>query len=298
MPAVTIGNAAERRTLAEAVRAAILTVHAAAGLASGADPQTQRLLRASEGLSRSALAVLLASPPGASPQQPRAPRPVDAPRRRRRPRGKRSRGPKDTAMEEDGTEKPEPSGDAPAVNRDAAATVSGPTAVELPSGCPASCNASVRAPARAPLPLLQVVGRAGASEELDDRWADDMPELRRDQPLDAKRFKPGKTSEGGAVVSLTSCPPSSPLATSAVQPPGLVELRQKGETELYDTLIFQQLYPDGLSRWKSTWDPMSMWIFDPTVGGWEFVQLGEDGKCKNVVKRREDLVMSPPFSSW
>ena len=200
-------------------------------------------------------------------------------------------------MDEDGTEKPEPPGDAPAANRDAAATASGPTAVELPPGCPHSCSASVRSPARAPLPLLQVVGRAGASEELDDRWADDMPELRRDQPLDAKRFKPGKTSEGGAVVSLTSSPPSSPPATSAVQPPGLVELRQKGETELYDTLIFQQLYPDGLSRWKSTWDPSSMWIFDPTVGGWEFVQLGEDGKCKDL-KRWEDLVMSPPFSSW
>ena len=114
MPAVT-GNTAERRTLAEAVRAAILTVHAAAGLACCADQQTQRPLRASEGLSRSALAVLLASPPDASPQQPRAQRPDDAPPRRRRPRGKRSRrGPKATAMDEDATTEPEPSGDAPA----------------------------------------------------------------------------------------------------------------------------------------------------------------------------------------
>jgi hypothetical protein len=114
MPAVT-GTTADRRTLAEAVRAAILTVHAAAGLACCADQQTQRLLRASEGLSRSALAVLLASPPDASPQQPRAQRPDDAPPRRRRPRGKRSRrGPKATAMDEDATTEPEPSGDAPA----------------------------------------------------------------------------------------------------------------------------------------------------------------------------------------
>jgi hypothetical protein len=120
MPAVT-GVTAERRTLAEAVRAAILTVHAAAGLACCADQQTQRLLRASEGLSRSALAVLLASPPDASPQQPRAPRPDDAPPRRRRPRGKRShRGPKATAMDEDATTEPEPSGDAPAPNLAAA----------------------------------------------------------------------------------------------------------------------------------------------------------------------------------
>ena len=140
MPAVTIGNAAERRTLAEAVRAAILTVHAAAGLASGADPQTQRLLRASEGLSRWALAVLLASPPGASPQLPRDPRPLDAPRRRRRPRGKRSRGPKTTAMDEDVHVKPEPPEDAPAVNRVAAATASGPVAVEMLSSCPDSCS--------------------------------------------------------------------------------------------------------------------------------------------------------------
>jgi hypothetical protein len=114
MPAVT-GTTADRRTLAEAVRAAILTVHAAAGLACCADQQTQRLLRASEGLSRSALAVLLAAPPDASPQQPRAPRPDDAPPRRRRPRGKRSRrGPKATAMDEEATTEPEPSGDAPA----------------------------------------------------------------------------------------------------------------------------------------------------------------------------------------
>jgi hypothetical protein len=113
MPAVT-GITAERRTLAEAVRAAILTVHAAAGLASCADPQTQRLLRASEGLSRSALAVLLAAPPAAtSPHQPRATRPDDAPRRRRRPRGKRGdRGPTATAMDEDVAATPEPSGDA------------------------------------------------------------------------------------------------------------------------------------------------------------------------------------------
>ena len=76
---MAVFGSAERRTLAEAVRAATLTVHAAAGLARCADQQTVRLLRASEGLCRSALAVLLSAPPETSPQQPHASRPDDAP---------------------------------------------------------------------------------------------------------------------------------------------------------------------------------------------------------------------------
>ena len=203
-------------------------------------------------------------------------------------------------MDEDGTEKPEPSGDAPAVNRDAAASASGPA--ELQSSCfraapPPAVSSSVRSPARAPLPLLQVVGRAGASEELDDRWADDLPEL-RDAPLHVKRLRLGKTSEGGAVVSLTSSPPASPLATSAVQPPGLVELRRPGETELHDSLTFIQMRPNGKTLWQSRKNPSFFGTFDTVrVRGWHFGQQDEYDEYE-WEKGPEDLVMSPPLSSW
>ena len=203
-------------------------------------------------------------------------------------------------MDEDGTEKPEPSGDAPAVYRDAAASASGPA--DLQSRClraaptPAD-SSSVRSSARAPLPLLHVEGRAGASEELDDRWADDLPEL-RDQPLHAKRVRVGKISESGAVVSLASSPPAPPLASSAVRPPGLVELRRPGETELFDSMTFQHLRPNGSSLWRSTCHPRYYGIFDTTGvrSGWR-VGIPVNGKFGKGVLL-EDLVMSPPFSSW
>ena len=204
-------------------------------------------------------------------------------------------------MEEDGTEKPEPPGDAPAADRDAAASASGPA--ELQSSCfraapPPAVSSSVRSPARAPLPLLQVVGRAGASEELDDHWADDLPEL-RDAPLHAKRLKLGKISEGGAVVSLTSSPPASPLATSAVQPPGLVELRRPGETELYDSLTFIQMRPHGKTLWQSRKNPSFFGTFDTVrVRGWHFGQFVDEIDEFEWEKGPEDLVMSPPLSSW
>ena len=184
MPAVT-GITAERRTLAEAVRAAILTVHAAAGLASCADQQTQRLLRASEGLSRSALAVLLAAPPDASPQQPRAPRPDDAPRRRRRPRGKRGhRGQKATAMDEDVTTELEPSGGARASGPAAAApgvprralVASGETETGTLSN--STGTLAMRLPFRT---TRKAPESANAQSDLEDEWADG-PGARRVAP--------------------------------------------------------------------------------------------------------------------
>ena len=85
----------------EAARAATMSVHAAAGVASSTSRQAARLLRAAEGLCRTA-SVLLATP---LPQPLVSSTPgVDAaaaPRRRRRPRGKRREGARavDVAME-------------------------------------------------------------------------------------------------------------------------------------------------------------------------------------------------------
>ena len=68
-------------------------------------------------------------------------------------------------MEEDGTEKPEPPGDAPAADRDAAASASGPA--ELQSSCfRAAPTPAVSSPVRrAPLLLQPAVGHAGALVE-------------------------------------------------------------------------------------------------------------------------------------
>ena len=308
MPAVTIGNAAERCTLAEAVRAAILTVHAAAGLASGADPQTQRLLRASEGLSRSALAVLLASPPGTSPQ--RAPRPLDAPRRRR-PRGKRSRGQKATAMEEDGTEKPEPSEDAPAVNRVAAATASGPAAVEMLSSCPDSCSGSVPKKARAPLLLQPVVGHAGAFEVLDDvAWADSLPEVRRPLSLDAKRAKLGRCSEDKAGVSLASNPPTasassgvvqvSPLAASDYPASGFVNAWYRGGGGFAGTYAFILSDEEtDCTVWQDTKDSTRLCARDAATGnGWIYGNPEGKGAPNRLPLDVYETRSSPSTRTW
>lgn len=78
----------------EAVRASVLALHAAVGLTLPVSRQAARLVRAAEGLSRSAVAVLSAPPAvprAASPSAPAA----DAgglPRRHRRRRGVRSGG--------------------------------------------------------------------------------------------------------------------------------------------------------------------------------------------------------------
>ena len=285
MPAV-IGNAAERRTLAEALRAAILTVHAAAGLASCADQQTQRLLRASEGLSRSALAVLLASPPEASLQQPRAPRPDDAPRRRRRPRGRRGdRGQKATAMEEDLTAEPELSGDAPAVDRATAAEASGP--------------ASVPTKARAPFLLQPAVGNAGAPEEIDDAWADHLPEL-RPSSLDAKGVVLGKVSESGAGVALSASFSTASASSGAVQrrvlakatPPEFVEVRLGSENAWYGRYKFIQHTRLGRTLWLHE-ETGSFGVFYAAKGLW-WVGDDPEGMMTPLVEPRTE----PSPSSW
>ena len=148
------------------MRAATLTVHAAAGLARCADQQTVRLLRASGGLCRSALAVLPSAPPATSPQQPRASRPDDAPRRRRRPRGKRgNRGQKDTVKEKDHAE--------PDASDNAAATSlslgSSPAALVLQGSTPAF-GVAARAASWPALPAGDAL--AAYESDLDDEWAD------------------------------------------------------------------------------------------------------------------------------
>ena len=85
-----MASAVELKLIVEAARAATLAVHAAAGLARG-HPQPLRLLRAAEGLCRSAVAVIQVPTRGqsAQPTQPVAEVPVvGVRRRRRRGRGK------------------------------------------------------------------------------------------------------------------------------------------------------------------------------------------------------------------
>ena len=72
----------------EAARAAALAFHAASGLAHGC-VQAQRLLRTAEGLVRSATAVLLTASSSPMPASTVVEPWADAPRRSRRPRGKR-----------------------------------------------------------------------------------------------------------------------------------------------------------------------------------------------------------------
>ncbi|CAK0821616.1 unnamed protein product [Prorocentrum cordatum] len=77
------------RAMLEAARGAVLATHAAAGLAGG-QREAVRLIRAAEGLLRTAVAVL-ATPRAPAPPQPAADAPPAAPRRRRRPRGRGAR---------------------------------------------------------------------------------------------------------------------------------------------------------------------------------------------------------------
>ena len=264
MPAVTIGNAAERRTLAEAVRAAILTVHAAAGLASCADQQTQRLLRTSEGLSRSALAVLLAAPPDTSPQQPRAPKPDDAPRKRRRPRGKRgNRGPKVSAMDEDDTTAPEHSGSASALPA-AAATPGPPRGALVASGETEGEHGKRQKVSfevgRALRPQRSGPATADAESALEDGWAD----------------TPGASCPVSAVVA----PPApsgtaltSPTAALAVQElqrlyqalrsknPGLDEIFVLFISSVHCSSRFA-----AVSSWDAVYEELQLWKQEDSTG--------------------------------
>ena len=105
--------------MAEAVRAATLTIHAAAGLVRHGDQQAVRMLRAAEGLCRAALVVLLAPTAAPSPHPPTATQAGEAPRvvvrgRRRRPRGKRGRGSQKDAETDEKRNEPGAKEDAPA----------------------------------------------------------------------------------------------------------------------------------------------------------------------------------------
>jgi hypothetical protein len=80
-------KAMPQRLASEAARGALLAAHAATGLSGGVSPQATRLLRAAEGILRSAIAVLAVPPVLDVAQSVVAPL---APPRRRRPRRKRS----------------------------------------------------------------------------------------------------------------------------------------------------------------------------------------------------------------
>ena len=185
-------------------------------------------------------------------------------------------------MEEDGTEKPEPSGDAPAVNRDAAETASG--LAVLQSSCfraapTPAVSSSVRSSARAPLLLQPAVGHAGALEELDDSWADSLPEVRRPLSLDAKRAKLGKGSGDKAGVSLASNPPAasatsgvehvSPLAASDYPVSGFVNAWYRGGGGFAGTYAFILSDEEaGCSLWQDTKDSTRLCARDAATGNW------------------------------
>ena len=177
------------RAALEATRGATLAVHAAAGLARPCQ-HAARLLRAAEGLCRTATAILLPTP--AAQSSPLAdPAVSGAPRRRRRPRGQRKSKQTGTVVDTDMASQ--------VAKDDAAAAASGP--------------ASVLTTARAPLLLQPAVGRA-EPPELDDLWADDSrgATLSLDASLSTGRG-PGTR---GATLSLDASPRTGKGSGNAV----------------------------------------------------------------------------------
>ena len=168
-------------------------------------------------------------------------------------------------MEEDVTAEPELSGDAPTVDRATAGKASG--------------SASVPKKARAPLLLQPAVGHAGAPEELDDSWADNLPEV-RPLSLDAKRAKLGRCSEDKAGVSQSSNPPTasaasgvvqvSPLAASDYPVSGLANAWYSGGGGFAGTFSFH--YPEteetGATLWQDTKDSTRLCARDAATGNW------------------------------
>ena len=167
-------------------------------------------------------------------------------------------------MEEDVTAEPELSGDAPAVDRATAGKASG--------------SASVPKKARAPLLLQPAVGHAGAPEELDDSWADNLPEV-RPLSLDAKRAKLGRCSEDKAGVSQSSNPPTasaasgvvldSPLAACDFPASGLVDAWYSDGGGFAGTFAFPK-FPekDGRTFWQDTKEPSRFCIREAATGKW------------------------------
>ena len=174
------------RAALEATRGATLAVHAAAGLARPCQ-HAARLLRAAEGLCRTATAILLPTPEAQSSPYT-DPAVSSAPRRRRRPRGQRKGKPTGTEVDTDMASQ--------VAKEDAAAAASGP--------------ASVLTRARAPLLLQPAVGCA-EPPELDDSWADDARGATLS--LDASPMT-GKGS-GTAVAASVAAQASSACSTAA-----------------------------------------------------------------------------------
>ena len=84
-----------RRVAADAARGSLIAIHAAAGLSGVHSREATRLLRAAEGLVRTAVAIMGAP---VSPVQPPAAAPQPAAPRRRRPRKRRAAAPEAMAV--------------------------------------------------------------------------------------------------------------------------------------------------------------------------------------------------------
>ena len=181
-------------------------------------------------------------------------------------------------MEEDVIAEPELSGDAPAVDRATAAAASGP--------------ASVPTRARAPLLLQPAVGHAGAPEELDDSWADNLPEV-RPLSLDAKRAKLGRCSEDKAGVSQSSNPPTAsaapgvcrktPLAAFDFPASGRVAAWYSSSGGFAGTFSFHfsEDKVSGCSLWQNTKDPTSFCSREAATGSW-WIYGNPEGKGEPI----------------
>ena len=134
--------------------------------------------------------------------------------------------------------------------------------------------------ARAPLLLQPAVGHAGALEELDDKWADNLPEV-RPLSLDAKRAKLGRCSEEDdkAGVSQSSNPPTASAASGVVldSPPAASDFSVSGLVDAWysdgggfaGTFALPK-FPekDGRTFWQDTKEPSRFCIREAATGKW------------------------------
>ena len=198
----------ELRAALEAARAASLAVHAAAGLAAPCSRQAVRLLRAAEGLVRSAVAVLSVLPP---PQPAPAAAPVAgvvaAPLRRRRPRGKRKE--KAAKMEVDTVD----------LHTGLAATCAGEDEVKGALGC-ADGNGAVAIRAREELKMytrhVALGGRLSLGEEVRvKKLLEVVPSFGRTAGSEVGLL--GKPAMGGGSLATVPVEPCSAFADEARQ---------------------------------------------------------------------------------
>ncbi|CAK0857201.1 unnamed protein product [Prorocentrum cordatum] len=177
MPGST--KAARAAAPLEASRGALMAVHAAAGLAAaGGMRDSARLLRAAEGLVRTAVAELVGQPTppaevGAGPQA--------VPPRRRRPRGRGGRMEVDSRFQlQDVVEEKPPGGGAAAT---AAVGVGAPADGGVVGAAAAAAEAMVQEDMKLP------------SDVDDDEWADEVPPRRTPHILregDRVRLRDGR----------------------------------------------------------------------------------------------------------